>query len=153
MESLQKILAEHPFAHGLQKPHLALLTGCASNVRFEPGQKIFREGEEANQFYLLREGKLAVELFGAERGALTILTVGPGEVLGWSWLIPPYRWKFDAYALGAARAIALDGKCLREKSEKDHDLGYELLKRIAQVMEERLHATRLQLLNVYEVEP
>lgn len=64
----------------------------------------------------------------------------------------PYRWKFDAYALELARAIALDGRCLREKAETDHDLGYELLKRIAQVMEERLHATRLQLLNVYEVE-
>jgi CRP/FNR family cyclic AMP-dependent transcriptional regulator len=152
MESLQRILADHPFTHGLGKRHLVLLTGCASNVRFEPGQRIFREGEEANQFYLLREGKLAIELFSAERGALTILTVGPGEVLGWSWLVPPYRWKFDAYALEPARVIALDGKCLREKAEKDHDLGYELLKRIAHVMEERLHATRLQLLNVYEVE-
>jgi CRP/FNR family transcriptional regulator, cyclic AMP receptor protein len=152
MESLQNILAEHPFTQGLGKRYLAMLTGCASNVRFEPGQRIFREGEQANQFYLVREGKLAIELFGAERGALTILTVGPGEVLGWSWLVPPYRWKFDAYALQPARAIALDGKCLREKAETDHDLGYELLKRIAHVMEERLHATRLQLLNVYEVE-
>jgi CRP/FNR family transcriptional regulator, cyclic AMP receptor protein len=152
MDSLHRILAEHPFTQGLGEHHLELLTGCASNIRFEPGQRIFRAGEEANQFYLVREGKLAIELFGAERGALTILTVGPGDVLGWSWLIPPYRWKFDAYALESARAIALNGKCLREKAEADHDLGYELLKRIAQVMEERLHATRLQLLNVYEVE-
>ena len=152
MESLQRILSEHPFTHGLEKHHLALLAGCASNVHFEPGQRIFREGEEANHFYLIREGKVAVELYGAERGALTILTLGPGEVLGWSWLIPPYRWKFDAYALASARAIELDGKCLREKAERDHDLGYELLKRIAHIMEERLHATRLQLLNVYEVE-
>lgn len=152
MESLQRILAEHPFTHGLERCYRELLTGSASNVHFEPGQMIFREGEEANQFYLVREGKLAIELFSAERGALTILTVGPGEVLGWSWLVPPYRWKFDAYASQSARAIALDGKCLREKAENDHDLGYELLKRIAHVMEERLHATRLQLLNVYEVE-
>lgn len=152
MESLQRILTEHPFTQGLEEHHLALLTGCASNVRFEPGQRIFREGEEANQFYLLREGMLAIELFSAERGALTILTLGPGEVLGWSWLVPPYRWKFDAYAVQSARTVALDGKCLREKAEKDHDLGYALLKRIAHVMESRLHATRLQLLNVYEVE-
>ena len=89
MESLQNILAEHPFTQGLDKRHLALFTGCASNVRFEAGQRIFREGDEANQFYLVREGKLAIELFGAERGALTILTLGPGEVLGWSWLVPP----------------------------------------------------------------
>ena len=151
METLQNILAEHPFAHGLEERNVALLTGCAANVRLDAGQVIFREGEEANQFYLVREGKLAVELFAAERGALTILTIGPGEVLGWSWLVPPYRWKFDARALEPTRAIALDGKCLRAKAEQDHDLGYELLKRVAHIMEERLQATRLQLLNVYEV--
>jgi len=83
METLQRVLAEHPFAQSLEERHLALLTGCAANVRFEAGQIIFREGEAANQFYLVREGKLAIEVFGAERGALTILTVGPGEVLGW----------------------------------------------------------------------
>jgi CRP/FNR family cyclic AMP-dependent transcriptional regulator len=152
MESLKHILAEHPFTQGLDKRYLSLLTGCASNVRFEPGERIFREGEEANKFYLVQEGKLAIEVFGAERGALSILTVGPGEVLGWSWLVPPYRWQFDAYALEPVRAIALDGECLRTKAEKDHGLGYELLKRISRVMAERLHATRLQLLNVYEVE-
>ena len=151
METLQKILAEHPFAQGLEERHAALLTGCAANVHFDARQLIFREGEEANQFYLVREGKLAVELLAAERGAITILTVGAGEVLGWSWLVPPYRWKFDARALEPTRAIALDGKCLRIKAEQDHDLGYELLKRVAHIMEERLQATRLQLLNVYEV--
>ena len=152
METLQRVLAEHPFAHGLEERHLALLTGCAANVRFEAGQIIFREGEAANQFYLVREGKLAIEVFAAERGALTILTVGPGEVLGWSWLVPPYCWKFDACALELTRAVALDGKCLRTKAEQNHDLGYELLRRIAQVMDARLHATRLQLMNVYEVD-
>ncbi len=151
METLQNLLAEHPFAQGLEERHLALLTGCASNVRFDTGQVIFREGEEANQFYLVREGNLAVELHAAERGPITVLTVGAGEVLGWSWLVPPYRWQFDARALQPTRAIALDGKCLRAKAEKDHDLGYELLKRVAHIMEERLQATRLQLLNVYDV--
>ena len=151
METLQNLLAEHPFAQGLEERHLALLTGCASNVRFDTGQVIFREGEEANQFYLVREGNLAVELHAAERGPIAVLTVGAGEVLGWSWLVPPYRWQFDARALQPTRAIALDGKCLRAKAEQDHDLGYELLKRVAHIMEERLQATRLQLLNVYDV--
>jgi CRP-like cAMP-binding protein len=151
METLQRILTDHPFARGLNERHLELLVGCASNVRFEAGQLLFREGEEANQFYLIREGKVAVELFAAERGLINILTLGGGEVLGWSWLVPPYRWRFDAHAIESTRTIALDGKCLREKSERDHDLGYELLKRIAHTMEERLQATRLQLLNVYEV--
>lgn len=151
METLQRILADHPFARGLNDRHLELLLGCASNVRFEAGQLLFREGEEANQFYLIREGKVAVELFAAERGLINILTLGEGEVLGWSWLVPPYRWRFDAHAIESTRTIALDGKCLREKSERDHDLGYELLRRIAHIMEERLQATRLQLLNVYEI--
>jgi len=151
METLQGILADHPFARGLNDRHLELLVGCASNIRFEAGQLVFREGEEANQFYLIREGKMAIELFAPGRGLINILTLGAGEVLGWSWLVPPYRWKFDVHAIESTRAIALDGKCLREKSERDHDLGYELLKRIAHTMEERLQATRLQLLNVYEV--
>jgi CRP-like cAMP-binding protein len=151
METLQNILAEHPFAHGLEDRYLQLLTGCASNVRFDAGELVFREGQEANQFYLIRQGKLAVELFAAGRGAITIQTVGDGDVLGWSWLIPPFRWQFDARAVEPTRALALDGKCLRKKSEDDHSLGYELLKRVAHIMEQRLEATRLQLLNVYEV--
>ncbi|HXW89854.1 MAG TPA: cyclic nucleotide-binding domain-containing protein [Terriglobales bacterium] len=151
METLQGILADHPFARGLKDGHLALLVGCASNIRFEADQVVFREGEEANQFYLIREGKMAIELFAAERGSINILTLTEGEVLGWSWLVPPYRWRFDARAIQSTRAIALDGKCLREKCERDHDLGYELLKRVVPTMEERLQATRLQLLNVYEV--
>jgi CRP-like cAMP-binding protein len=151
METLEKIVADHPFAQGLNRRHLELLAGCASNVRFEANQVAFHEGEDANEFYLIREGKMAVELHAPERGPINILTLGGGEVLGWSWLVPPYRWSFDARAIEPTRAIALDGKCLREKSERDSDLGYQLHKRIAQIMEERLQATRLQLLNLYEV--
>ena len=151
METLEGILTEHPFFFGLEKRHLELLTGCASNVRFEAGDFIFRHGAEANEFYLIREGKVALEIFAAGRGTISVLTLQEGEILGWSWLVPPYRWKFDAQAVGPTRAIALDGKCLRKKAEEDHDLGYELFKRFAKVMEERLEATRLQLLDVYEV--
>jgi len=151
LETLRPILAEHPFTHGLSERQLESLTGCASNRVFNAGQIVFREGEQANEFYLIREGKMAVELHAVERGGINILTVSAGEVLGWSWLVPPYRWNFDARAVESTRAIALDGKCLREKSERDTDLGYQLLKRIAAIMEERLQATRLQLLNMYEL--
>ncbi len=151
METLERILAEHPFFSGLEERYLQLLVGCASNVRFDPGQFILRQGDEASQFYLIRHGRVALEIFAAERGPITVLTLGEGEVLGWSWLVPPYRWKFDARAIELTRAIALDGKCLRTKSEEDHHLGYELLKRFAAIIEERLEVTRLQLLNVYEV--
>jgi len=146
METLKGILAEHPFLTGLKDRHLDLLVGCASNVRFDAGQFILREGEEANQFYLIRHGKVALEVLAPGHGPIIILTLGEGEVLGWSWLVPPYRWRFDARAVELTRAIVLDGKCLRTKSEEDHDLGYELLKRFAHIIEKRLAATILQLL-------
>ena len=151
MRTLEPYLAEHPFLKGLEPQHLKIIVGCASNVRFDAGQYILREGEEANNFYIIRHGIVAVELFAAERGTITIQTIGEGEILGWSWLIPPYHWRFDAKAVELTRAIALDGRCLRTKCEKDHDLGYELLKRFAHVITQRLEATRLQLLDVYGV--
>jgi CRP-like cAMP-binding protein len=149
METLERILAEHPFFKGLEEPYLQLLVGCASNVRFNAGEVVFREGEQANQFYLIRQGKVAVETFAPSRGPIIVQTLGEGELVGWSWLIAPYRWRFDGRAVELTRAIALDGECLRGKCEEDHNLGYELMKRVAHVMEQRLEATRLQLLDVY----
>lgn len=151
MQTLEPYLAEHPFLKGLDPHHLKIIVGCASNVRFDAGQYILREGEEANNFYIIRHGIVAVELFAAERGTISIQTIGEGEILGWSWLIPPYRWRFDAKAVELTRAIALDGKCLRNKCEQDHALGYELLKRFVHIITSRLDATRLQLLDVYGV--
>jgi len=153
METLEPILAQHPFLKGLEPKYLKLIVGCASNARFNAGQYLFREGEEANQFYMIRQGKVAVQISAAQRGVIAVQTIGEGDILGWSWLIPPYRWRFDARALELTRAIALDGKCLRTKSEEDHDLGYELLKRFSSVIAERLEATRLQLLDVYATGP
>jgi len=149
MQTLEPVLAEHPFFQGLAPEYLRVLVGCASNVRFEAGQQIFREGEEANEFYLIRHGKVALEVYVPGRGSITIQTLGVGEILGWSWLVPPYQWRFDARAVELVRAIALDGKCLRTKCEDDPRLGFALLKRFAHVMTERLQATRLQLLDVY----
>jgi len=148
-ENLERILAAHSFFKGMEEIYLPLFVGCASNVRFEADQVIFREGEEANQFYLIRHGRVAVEVSTPGRGPVIIQTLGEGDVLGWAWMIPPYRWHFDARAVELTRAIALDGKCLREKSESDHDLGFQLMKRATHVIEQRLQATRLQLLDVY----
>ena len=149
MESLKRILAESPFLKDLEPHHLELITGCASNVRFESGQYLFHEGEEADRFFLIRHGKVAIEVFTPDRGPITIQTIEAGDVLGWSWLVPPYQWRFDAKATELVRAVALDGKCLRTKCEEDHNLGYTLLKRFAHIIEQRLEATRLQLLDVY----
>jgi len=153
MESLEHLLAEHPFLKGIDSRYTQLITGCASNVRFDNGQIIFREGEEANQFYVIRQGKVALQIYTPGRGSIIIDTLTEGEILGWSWLIPPYQWRFDAVASELTRAIALDGKCLRTKCEADHDLGYELLKRFSSIVEQRLESTRLRLLDIYDSNP
>ena len=151
MQTLEAVLAEHSFFEGLMPRYMSLVTGCASNVRFKSGEYIFREGEQAAQFYIIRQGKIALEAHDAQRSRIIVETIEDGEVLGWSWLFPPYRWHFSARALKETRAIALDGVCLRAKGEADHDLGYELAMRVAHIMMERLQATRLQLLDVYNV--
>jgi CRP/FNR family transcriptional regulator, cyclic AMP receptor protein len=149
MQTLEPFLAEHPFFKDFPQQHLKLLVGCASNVRFDEGKFIFREGQEANNFYLIRHGRVALEISVAPRPPIVLKTLEPGEILGWSWLIPPYHWMMDARATELTRAIALDGACLRKKCQEDCGLGYELLKRFAHVMEEELQAARLQLIDVY----
>jgi CRP/FNR family cyclic AMP-dependent transcriptional regulator len=147
--SLAELLADVPFLDGLAPDRLDLLTGCAGNVHFAAGAHLFRDGDEADTFYVIRHGSVAIETFVPARGAVTIETVGAGEVLGWSWLFAPYRWHFDARALSPVRATGFDGACLRGKCEADPALGYELMGRFAQVLIERLQWTRLRLLDVY----
>jgi CRP-like cAMP-binding protein len=130
---------------------LKIVVGCASNVKFDQGEFVFREGGDADKFYLIRHGRIALEVFTTNKGPVTLQTLGEGEVVGWSWLIPPYHWHFDARAVELTRALALDGKCLRGKCDDDHSLGYELMKRFTHIMEERLQAARLQLLDLYGV--
>ena len=151
MEGLQRIIKEHPFFAGLDPAFCDLICGCARNARFEAGEYLFHEGNAADQFYLLRHGRVALQLTAPGRGALTFQTLGEDEVVGVSWLIPPYRWTFDAKALELVRAIALDAACLRNKCETDHHLGYEMMKRFMPVLIQRLQATRLQILDVYGV--
>jgi len=149
MRTLEDLLQEHPFFRGLERQYIALIAGCGSNVRFHPGEYIMRTEEPATHFYIIRHGRVAVEVYIPERGAITVQTLGEGDVLGWSWLFPPYKWVFDARALELTRAVALDGLCLRSKCEEDPRLGYELMKRFARIMVDRLLATRLQLLDMY----
>ncbi len=149
MEGLERIIREHKFFAGLDPRFSDLVCGCAKNVRFEAGQYLFHEGEPANEFYLVRHGRIALEVSAPGRGTLTFQTLGEGEIVGLSWLIPPYRWTYDARAIELTRAIAIDGRCLRGKCEADHDLGYEMMKRVVPTIVQRLHATRLQILDVY----
>ena len=150
METLEKTLSEHPFFENFPKCHLAAIAGCARNVRFEAGHIVFEEGEEATNFYLIREGKVALQTICENRGPLSVLTVGDGEILGWSWLFPPHRYKYAARTLEPTRAFAIDGPCLRAKAELDHKLGCDLLTAWAPVVEHAMEATRLQLINIYQ---
>ncbi len=149
MRSLERVLADVPLFEGLDDATLTLLAGCAGNVHFAPGDTLFREGQLADTFLVIRQGSVALELFVPARGPVVIETLGAGEVLGWSWLFPPYRWHFDARALSAVRATAFDGVCLRGKCDDDPALGYKLMGRFAQVAIERLQSARVRLLDVY----
>ena len=149
LKTLEPILAEHPFLHDLEPRHVATLVGCASNVTFEAGSFLFRSGEPADRCFIVRHGRVAVGTHSPGRGEITVLTVDDGEVLGWSWLFAPYSWHFDARAQTVVRAIALDGVCLRQKAEADPSLGYQLMKRFAQVAIQRLEATQIQLMDIY----
>ncbi len=149
MRRIETLLADVPLFEGLPDPALELIAGCGSNVQFADGDLLFREGDPADTFLVIRHGSVALETFVPARGPVTIETIEAGDVVGWSWLFPPYRWHFDARALFDVRATAFDGACLRGKCDADPSLGYDLMSRFAQVMIERLQWTRLRLLDVY----
>ena len=134
----EQLFANHPFLQDLEPRYLQFLTDCASEHHFTTGQYILREGEAAKHVYLIDSGKVALGTLGARQGFTThqILTVG--EVLGWSWFIPPYCWQSSALTIFPSRVITLDATCLREKCEVDHDFGYELIKRLSLMLGQRL---------------
>ena len=149
MKTIADLLREHPFAHGLDEGIIEFIAGCAKNVVFQAGEYILRQGEDANQFYLIRNGTVALEMFVPGRGRVSILTVKSGEILGASWLVPPYRWNFDARAVELTRAVAFECKCLRDKCESDPKVGYEMMKRFIPPLLERLHTARMQSADIY----
>ncbi len=149
MAGLEKILLQHPFFRGLETHLGSLIAGCTRNVVFKAGQYLLREGALAREFYLVREGSVALEVSVPGRPAVVFLTLGEGEIVGASWLAPPYRWTCDARVVKPVHALGIDAECLRAKCEADHDLGYELMKRCQSMVIQRLHAARLQLLDLY----
>ncbi|MFN8034350.1 MAG: cyclic nucleotide-binding domain-containing protein [Acidimicrobiia bacterium] len=149
LKAIEQLLAEHEFFAGLEQGYLELLSGCGRNVHFAAEERIVREGDTADSFFVIRKGLVALEIVAPERGPVVLETLGDGEVLGWSWLFPPYRWLFDAQALESTSAVQLDGTCLRQKCDEDPRLGYDLMGRFAGVMQERLNAARLRLMDLY----
>ncbi|TVQ83985.1 MAG: cyclic nucleotide-binding domain-containing protein [Chromatiaceae bacterium] len=147
MNEIEDLFRRHPFAAGLDDEIIAFIAGCASNAVFPAGSYLFREGAAADRFYLIRHGTVAVETYLPGHGAMTVLTVKDGELLGASWLIPPYRYAFDGRAVELTRVLAFNAKCLREKAEADHHVGYELMKRFIPPLIARLQIARLQALD------
>lgn len=148
-EPMTTRVALHPFLAGMDRGHLTLLTDCAMAVRFKKGQVIFREGELANRFYLIETGKVILESSGGLGDPVVIDKIGAGDLLGWSWLFPPHTWHFTARAVEPTTAIFFYGTILREYCEKDHSLGYDLLKRMSVVMNRRMQAARDKMLAIH----
>ena len=143
-EPMATRVALHPFLAGMNHEQLVLLTDCAIPVHFEKGQIIFREGEMANRFYLIETGKVVLASSGGHDHPVLVDTIGAGDLLGWSWIFPPFIWHFDARAIEPTTAIFLYG-ILREYCEADPTLGYVLFKRMSEVMMRRLQAARVKL--------
>lgn len=148
-EPLAMRVALHPFLAGMSRTHLALLSNCAIPAHFGKGETILREGEFANRFYLIESGKVVLESGGDFGEPVVVDTIGPGDLLGWSWMFPPYVWHFTARAVEPTDAIFFYGTILREYCEKNHSLGYELFKRITPVMLRRLQAARDKMLSIH----
>jgi CRP/FNR family cyclic AMP-dependent transcriptional regulator len=145
-ESIATRVALHPFLAGMSRTHLALLADCAMACRFRNRQTILREGEFANRFYLIETGRVVLESAPPTGEPVVLEAIGPGDLIGWSWMFPPYAWQFSARAVEPTTAIFFYGTILREYCEKDHSLGYELFKRVTPIILRRLQAARKQML-------
>lgn len=149
VEPMAARVALHPFLAGMNRTQLALLTDCAMASHFTVGQVILREGEIANRFYLIESGKVVLESGEGFGEPVVVETIGAGDLLGWSWMFPPYVWNFTARAVEPTEAIFFYGTILREYCEKDPSLGYELFKRMAPIMLKRLQAARKKMLSIH----
>jgi CRP/FNR family transcriptional regulator, cyclic AMP receptor protein len=149
VQTIEDLIGENAALGRLSPEHREVISGCARNQVFAPGEYLMREGDPADVFYVVRSGDVALEAFSPQRGAMTVETLHDGDLLGWSWLVPPHRTMFDARSMGQTSAMAFDGDCLRGKLERDPALGYDLLRLFTTVIVERLQNTRVRLLDLY----
>jgi CRP/FNR family transcriptional regulator, cyclic AMP receptor protein len=148
-DDIYAYLAQHPFFKDLSVQYLQLLTKHASVVQASAQQRVFKQDTDANHFYIVRTGKIALEIPAISGEPLRAQTVGDSQILGWSWLIPPFRWLFDARALVPSTLIAFDGAALRAACDADPKLGYDLLRKFAVLMADRLSASRAAAIAQY----
>jgi CRP/FNR family cyclic AMP-dependent transcriptional regulator len=149
VHTLEVLLNEIPLFQAMPQDQRELIAGCASNVVFEAGDHLCRQGAPADEFWVIREGRVALDVHVPGRGTITVQTQGANDVVGWSWLLPPYEWHFDVRALTRVRALKFDALCIRNKCTLNAALGYDLMVRFSQLIVQRLEATQLQLLDVY----
>lgn len=145
-DQLLALVAQQPFFAGMSEHLIRLLADSIMEMRFKSGHWLFQQGDPANRFYLILEGKVRIESEVKELGMVPIRTLGPGDDLAWAWLFPPYRMHFSARAIEPTRAIFFYGTRLREKCEANHELGYQLMKRVAEVVVRNLNATQQRLM-------
>ncbi len=136
---------QHPFLSGMDERHVQAFLHGAKEQHFEAGEIIIREGEPANSFYLIESGTVVLESTSAGRGMVHVETLHAGDVLGWSWLFPPFAWHFQARAIEPTHALRCDGAHLLVKAEEHPAFGYDLMKRISQIVIHRLQTTRNRL--------
>lgn len=148
MKTIQELLPGVPFFDGLTADELALLAGCATNVHLRPGQYLFREGDPADSFFVVRHGRISIEMH-TPTAQVVLDSAHEGEVVGWSWIVPPYRWTFDARATEETSGVSFDATCLRSKFDSDPRLGFDLMQRVVRVMSNRIHSARVRLLDLY----
>jgi CRP/FNR family cyclic AMP-dependent transcriptional regulator len=153
VEAVDNLLREHPFLSGLSPEFYEFFSDCASLRRFASRQEIFHDGGEADHFYLIVTGSVALETFVPGCGVVTIQSLGPGEALGWSWLFPPHQWHFTATTRAPTEVISLSAAALRAKAERNRDFRDELLTRVSKTLHQRLLRTRIQLIDFYRMRP
>jgi CRP-like cAMP-binding protein len=149
MKNLELILAKHPFFQNIPEENIRSIAGLAKIVQFMEGDVLFKEGGDADKFYLIIKGKVALETFAPGKGAVTLQTVEDGEMLGWSWLVAPYKYRFGARVITKTEMIVINGEELRLLCEKDPVLGYKMMKSMLQAITFRLEQTRLLVMDVY----
>jgi CRP-like cAMP-binding protein len=153
MNALAKLLSTHPVFKDLKPEYITFLSESACEHTFKAGKVIFKTGEPAEEFYLIKEGKVALEVYSPPKGSLNILTLNSNSVLGWSWLYPPYTWHFEARAISDTTTFTFDAIKVRTECRRDFEFGYMFTNCFGQIMMRRLVATRLQLLDVFGTDP
>ena len=148
-KEIRDLIEGHSFFQGMDPAVIDLIAGCGKNVVFREGEHLARRDTDADCFYAIRHGTAAIELHVPPSGDVMIHTAREGEIVGSSWIFPPYRWSFDVRATGLVRAVHFDASCLKKKCEDDPATGYDIMKRFAVILGKRLEAMYLQMMDLY----